>query len=209
MIGEGMERKKLSETPAIHPTAEVRSSTLGKWTEIYGMTQVIETTLGDYSYIVHGSQVIYAEIGKFCSLASFCRINPGNHPLERAALHHFTYRSFQFDLGEEDEEFFNWRRSYKVTLGNDVWVGHSASIMPGVHVGTGAAIGTGAVVTHDVPPFTVVAGVPARPIRERFPKEIQEELMRICWWDWPHEKLRERLTDFRRLDAAEFVKKYG
>lgn len=202
--------KRLSETPQIHPTAHIKDSTLGRWTEIGAETEITETSIGDYSYVIHYGQIIYAEIGKFCSIASFCRINPGNHPLERASLHHFSYRSLQFELGDdEDAEFFNWRRASKVTLGHDVWLGHGAIIMPGVRVGTGAAIGAGAVVTKDVPPFTVVVGVPAKPVRERFQRSIQEELLSIAWWDWPHEKLRENLMDFRKLRAEEFVEKYG
>jgi hypothetical protein len=167
-----------------------------------------ETVLGDYSYVIHDSQIIHADIGKFCSIASFARVNPGNHPLDRAALHHFSYRSRQFDLGEEDEAFFQWRRSHKVTLGHDVWVGHGAVILPGVTVGTGAAIGAGAVVSRDVKPFHVVAGVPARSIRERFPREVAEGLLRIGWWHWPHERIWEALQDFRLLSALEFVEKY-
>ena len=158
--------------------------------------------------MIHDSDIIYTQIGKFCSIASFVRINPGNHPLERAALHHFSYRSRQFALGEDDESFFSWRRAHQVTLGHDVWVGHNATILPGVKIGTGAAIGAGAVVTREVPPFQVVVGVPARPIKERFSAKVQEGLLRIAWWDWPYEKLRLALCDFRSLSAAEFVEKY-
>lgn len=199
----------MGSQPLIHPEAIVLESRLGAWTEVGARASLTETVLDDYSYVVHDSQIIYARIGKFCSIASFVRINPGNHPLERAALHHFSYRSRQFALGEDnDEAFFSWRRDHEVTLGHDVWVGHNATILPGVSVGTGAAIGAGAVVTRDVPPFQVVVGVPARPIRGRFPEAVQEGLFRISWWDWPHEKLRLALLDFRTLSASEFVEKY-
>ena len=82
-------------------------------------------------------------------------------------------------------------------------------ILPGVKVGTGAAIGAAAVVAKNVEPFQVVAGVPAHPLRDRFPVNVREGLLRIAWWDWPHEKLREALLDFRFLSAAEFVEKHG
>ncbi len=204
-----MAEKILGVQPLIHPEAVVVDSHLGVWTEVGARASLTKTVLGDYSYVIHDSDIIYTRIGKFCSIASFVRINPGNHPLHRAALHHFSYRSRQFALGEDDDvAFFSWRRSYSVTLGHDVWVGHNATIMPGVTVGTGAAIGAGAIVTRDIPPFQIVAGVPARVIRERFPEEVQQSLLRIAWWDWPPEKLRLALPDFRRLSAQQFVEKY-
>lgn len=200
--------KTLGPTPLVHETAELIDVQLGAYTEIGPHVQISESTLGDYSYVVDGSQIIYAEIGKFCSIAAYTRINPGNHPLDRAALHHFTYRSRQFGLGKEDTDFFNWRRSYPVKLGHDVWIGHGAIVLPGVTVGTGAAIGAGAVVTKDVEPFTVMAGVPARPLRERFPRVVREGLLEIRWWDWNHEQLSDAIPDFRNLSASEFVEKY-
>lgn len=201
--------KHLSPAPTIHPTATVTKSSLGKWTEIGPRTKITETTIGDYSYVVHDSNIIYTTMGNFCSIAAQTRINPGNHPLEKAALHHFTYRSFQFDLcPEDDNDFFDWRRSSAVTLGHDVWIGHGVTILPGITIGTGAAVGAGAVVTKDVEPFTVVAGVPAKPIRQRFPDYVQEALLRINWWLWEHEVLKERLADFRQLDGDLFAAKY-
>ncbi len=87
-------------------------------------------TVGDYSYCAGYNQIDHAAIGKFCSIASFVRINPGNHPaFDRIAQHHFTYRSSMFGFGEDDEAFFLWRKESFVTIGNDVWIGHAASVM--------------------------------------------------------------------------------
>jgi phosphonate metabolism protein (transferase hexapeptide repeat family) len=205
-----LKRPELSEQPAIHPTAHVRDSHLGPWTAVGARTTIAESSMGDYSYVVNDSSIIYSEIGKFCSIAAHTRINPGNHPLERVALHHFTYRSKSYQLGtEDDQEFFQWRRDHKVTLGHDVWIGHGAILLPGVSVATGAAIGAGAVVTKDVPPFAIVVGVPARILRYRFPKTIQERLLELAWWDWPRFQLSEALADFRRLSVEEFLEKYS
>lgn len=198
----------LSEAPSIDPTATLRSSRLGAWCSVGARAKLAEAELGDYTYVCEDTDLAYCTLGRFCSIASGVRINPGNHPLHRAALHHFTYRASAFALGEDDAAFFDWRRSRHVTIGNDVWIGHRAIVMPGVTIGDGVAIGSGAVVTHDVPDFAVVVGVPARVLRMRFDDETARTLKRVAWWNWPHEKLRVALGDFRALDAADFCKKY-
>ena len=204
-----MSNFSLSPEPVIHPTAVLSEVSLGAWTEVGPNVSMSETIFGDYSYAVYGNEIIYSEIGKFCNIASYARINPGNHPMRRASQHHFTYRSRQYELGEDDEAFFDWRRSHKTTIGHDVWIGHGAVIMPGVSIGTGAVVGAGAVATRDVPDYAVVAGVPAKIIRERFPRDVQQGLLTIAWWDWPHSRLKESLKDFRNMDAHEFVEKYA
>jgi hypothetical protein len=202
--------KKLGVEPLIHPTASVRDSVLGRYTEVGERTSVAESTLGDYSYVVNDSQIIYTTIGKFCSIAAMTRINPGNHPMWRATQAHFTYRASAYFEGESDDaEFFQWRRDHHVTIGHDVWIGHGAIIMAGRSIGTGAVVAGGAVVTKDVAPYTIVGGSPARVIRRRFDETIAERMQRLAWWDWDHETLHRALPDFRKLDAAAFLDAYG
>jgi phosphonate metabolism protein (transferase hexapeptide repeat family) len=201
--------KPPASAPGISPHASVHDCILGPWTRVGARTSLMETEMGAYSYIVNDSSTAYSSIGKFCSIARDTRLNPGNHPTWKAALHHFTYRSVSYELGPEDDaDFFEWRRADHVSIGHDVWIGHGATILAGVSVGTGAVVGAGAVVSKDVPPFTIVGGVPSKPIRERFPKPVQDGLLELAWWDWEHEKLAEALHDFRELDADAFVEKH-
>ena len=182
--------KTLSITPFIDPTADVRDSKLGAYTEVGARTKLLEVELGDYSYVVNDSDIAYSTVGKFCSIAAMTRINPGNHPMQRASQSHFTYRASAYFPGERDEDgLFAWRRAHPVTIGHDVWVGHGAIVLPGRTIGTGAVVAAGAVVTKDVAPYAIVAGNPARPIRQRFADAVADRLMRLCWWDWSHERL--------------------
>jgi phosphonate metabolism protein (transferase hexapeptide repeat family) len=203
-------KQSLGIEPRIDPTARVRDCVLGPYTSVGPHTSMNESTFGDYSYVVNNCSIVWADIGKFCSIASSNRINPGNHPMWRVALHHFTYRSKSYGFAvEDDTEFFAWRKAHRVTLGNDVWIGHGAVILPGVTIGTGAGIGAGAVVSKDVPPFAIVGGVPAKIIRFRFDEELQEKMLNLAWWDWPREKLEIALPDMRTMSADDFVAKYA
>ncbi len=204
-----MAGKKLGLAPVIDPTATVRDAVLGRYTEIGARTVFAESTLGDYSYVVNDSNIIYTTIGKFCSIAAHTRINPGNHPMQRASQAHFTYRaSAYFEDAQDEAAFFDWRRSTPVTIGHDVWIGHGAIVLAGRSIGTGAVVAGGAVVTKDVPDYTIVAGNPARIIRRRFPEEITERLKALAWWDWEHAALRTALDDFRALSVEAFLDKY-
>ncbi|MFN3503544.1 MAG: DapH/DapD/GlmU-related protein [Allorhizobium sp.] len=202
--------KKLGTTPLVHETARVVNSTLGRYTEVADRCRLDEVELGDYSYIMQDGSVWCATIGKFANIAAAVRINATNHPTWRPTLHHFTYRAADyFDGADNDHDFFAWRRDNRVVIGNDVWIGHGATVLPGVTVGDGAVIGAGAVVSRNVEPYTIVGGVPAKLIRERFPRPVAERMQALAWWDWDHDRLFAALDDFRHLEAEEFVQKYA
>lgn len=202
--------KKLGLEPLIHETARVVNSTLGRYTEVADRCRLDEAELGDYSYIMQDGAVWCATIGKFANIAASVRINATNHPTWRPTLHHFTYRAADyFDGAENDHDFFTWRRENRVTIGHDVWIGHGATVLPGVTVGDGAVIGAGAVVSKDVEAYTIVGGVPAKLIRERFPKPVADRMRALGWWEWDHDRLFAALEDFRHLDAEQFLAKYA
>ena len=198
----------LTPEPTIHEKCVLENVSLGRWTEVGSFNIWENVEFGDFSYTSGFNYIQNAVIGKFVNIAAGVRIGPVFHPLERPTLHHFTYRRRMYGFAEEDDlEFFRWREEQKVIIGHDVWLGHNAIVMPGVKIGNGAAVGSGAVVTKDVPPYAIVAGVPAKTIRARFAEETAAGLERIKWWDWPYELLKERWRDFL-LEAKDFVLKY-
>jgi hypothetical protein len=200
--------KRLQEKPTIHDTSLVIDSCIGEWTDIGPNCSLVESTFDDYSYAADNVSIIYAQVGKFCSIASHVRINPGNHPMDRVTQHHMTYRRVEYGLGEADDAaFFEWRRAHQCVIGHDVWLGHAVTVMPGVRIGTGAVVGSGAVVTKDVGPYEIAVGVPARAIRQRFADDVIATLLRIAWWEWDRAALEARFDDLR--DVPMFLEKYA
>jgi phosphonate metabolism protein (transferase hexapeptide repeat family) len=202
-------RAKLADT-VIESTVKLRQSTIGKCCEILGDTSVEYSELGDFSYLGPGCMVGDAQIGRFCAIAAQVRIGAPNHPIDRPSLHRFTYcPEYYCETADRDRAFFAERRGDRVVIGNDVWIGHAAIVLPGVTVGDGAVLAAGAVVTRDVAPYTIVGGVPARQIRERFSRDIATQLARIAWWDWPFETIMARLPEFQSTDIEAFCARWG
>lgn len=145
-----------------------------------------------YHYPINNDKLI---IGKFCSIACGVKFmfTSGNHAL--SSLSTYCFPIF-FDEWDEDSKNITsaWDNKGDITIGNDVWIGFEAVIMQGVHIGDGAIIGTRAVVTKDVPPYTIVGGVPAKPIRKRFDDKIIERLENLKWWDWSKERIQKNLS---------------
>ncbi|MFT4150287.1 MAG: chloramphenicol acetyltransferase [Paracoccaceae bacterium] len=202
---------KLSATePLIAPGCKIENATFGAWVQVGEGTRMQNVDFGDYSYCDRLCDIANATVGRFSNIASMVRIGPTDHRIDNAALHHFHYRSsYYWDDAADDADHFARRAARRTTIGTDTWIGHAAIVKPGVTVGIGAIVAAGAVVTKDVPPFRIVAGSPARPLRARFSDAICDRLLALGWWDWDHARLRQALPDFRDLDAEAFLEKYG
>lgn len=201
---------RLGTDPFIHPDCEIHEASFGRFVEIGKGSRITNSTIGDYSYCDRYADIANADVGKFANIAAFTRIGATDHPMHTASMHHFLYRSGDYwDDAGRDEDFFAHRASRRATIGHDTWIGNGAMIKPEVTVGIGAVVASGAVVTKDVAPFTIVAGMPAVKIRDRHTPAIIERLMALAWWDWDHDQLRASLDDFRKLPVAEFLEKYG
>ena len=144
-----------------------------------------------YHYPINRDRLI---IGKFCSIACGAKFlfNSANHTL--SSLSTYPFHLFFEEWGLEKRNVAeSWDNKGDIVLGNDVWIGYEAVIMAGVTIGDGAIIGTRAVVTKDVPPYTVAGGIPAKPIKKRYPEETIAALSELKWWDWPENRIAQNL----------------
>jgi phosphonate metabolism protein (transferase hexapeptide repeat family) len=190
----------------IHPDCEITDCEFGAYTEVGRGSRLAHVAMGDYSYCDRACDLANAEIGRFANLASYVRVGATDHPLDRASLHHFLYRSSSYwEDAEDDVAWFDKRRTRVARIGHDTWIGHNAQVT----VAHGAVVAAGAVVTRDVAPYMIVAGMPAKPLRARLPPDLAERMMALAWWDWDHAQLRDNLGDFRALTAEAFLEKHG
>ncbi|WP_224549659.1 DapH/DapD/GlmU-related protein [Mesorhizobium sp. CA16] len=195
--------------PRIHPTAELKACKLGRYASIGERVILREVSVGDFSYFERHCEAIYSTIGKFCSIAANSRINALEHPIERLTQHKVSYRPNEYFRWLGVDTAFRARRQAKsVSIGHDVWIGHGAVIMPGVAIGNGVVIGANAVVTHEVAPYTIVAGVPAKPLRRRFSATVASRIEALAWWDWPPEKLASAIPDMQAMPIEAFLDRW-
>lgn len=144
-----------------------------------------------YHYPINRDKLV---IGKFCSIACGARFlfNSANHTTNSLSTYPFPLCFEEWGLERKDVAAA-WDNKGDIVLGNDVWIGYQAAILAGVTIGDGAIVGTRALVTKDVPPYTIVGGVPAKPIRKRFSPKTISALLEIQWWDWPKERIAQNM----------------
>ena len=156
-----------------------------------------------YHYPINGDRLV---IGRFCSIACGARFlfNSANHTL--GSLAHYKFPLFFEEWGLDRKDVAAaWDNKGDIVIGNDVWIGYEAVIMAGVRIGDGAVIAARAVVTRDVPPYTIVGGVPAGEIRRRFDADTVTRLQELRWWDWPVGKIRENLPHIMRGEIGKLT----
>ncbi len=209
MTGTPEDPRFTDPAPRINGTARLKACRIGRYCEIGERVILRDVTVGDFSYFERHGEAIYTDIGKFCSIAANVRINALEHPLERPTTHKISYRPNEFFryLGV-DQDFRDRRMRKRVTIGHDVWIGHGAVILPGVTLGHGSIVGANAVVTRDVEPYTIVAGVPARAKRRRFDDATISRLLALSWWDWSDERLFDAVNDMQALSIDAFLDKW-
>ena len=144
-----------------------------------------------YHYPINRDRLI---IGKFCSIACGAKFlfNSANHTLSSLSTYPFPLFFEEWGL-EKRNVAASWDNKGDIVIGNDVWIGYEAVIMAGVTIGDGAIIGARAVVTKDVPPYMVAGGIPAKPIKKRYPEETIAALSELKWWDWPENRIAQNL----------------
>lgn len=159
--------------------------------------KVFNSTIDSYTYLTKGSSAVYAEIGKFCSVGHESKIGLAHHTLDKLSSSPiFTEKLNATGYQWVDEQIeFPYK---KVIIGNDVWIGSRVMIMGGIKVGDGAVIAAGSIVTKDVPPYSIVAGVPARIIKMRFEENLIAKLLELQWWDLSEETIRKNIHIFSK-----------
>ena len=148
-----------------------------------------------YHYPINHDRLL---IGKFCSIACGAKflMRSANHSL--ASLSTYPFPIFYEEWGLDVRDITAaWTPKGDIVIGNEVWIGYEAVVMAGVTIGDGAVIGARAVVTRDVPPYTIVGGVPAKEIRKRFPDETIGKFLKLRWWDWPEEKIQRYIGEIQ------------
>lgn len=174
-------------------------------------TAIGRCSIGAFTYVGPGSEIRNTRIGRYCAIAANAGIGPAEHPMDWLSCHPFQYAGVPYFSDHPDWESVStskvrFRKNSAITrIGHDVWIGRNAIIRQGVTVGTGAIIAGGAFVNRDVAPYTIVAGVPAKPVRRRLPEALVTRLLASEWWNWKLDSKKHGF-DFSRPD--EFVTKF-
>lgn len=164
-------------------------------------TYLSNTNLGYCSYIGFGCEFSNCKIGKYCSIGNNVRVVSADHPIDMVstypAFYSNTYR-VSYVKNQKYVEHITTANGHECEIGSDVWIGDNVLIKGGVKIGNGAIIGMGSLVLHDIPPYSVAVGIPAKVIKMRFDQEICSKLEEIAWWDKSEEWIIEHAENFEK-----------
>ena len=163
----------------------IKNSELANTVKIYPFSRISNSKIDANSYVSYGCVINNSKIGKFCSIAQNVKIGLGIHPTNFISISPVFY-SPKNPLGESFSKQQKFIEAKPVTISHDVWIGTNVTIIDGVHIGIGSIIGANSVVTRDVPPYSIVGGVPAKEIKKRFSPEICKKLLKSQWWNMPN-----------------------
>jgi len=178
----------------------VKKSKFGIYNTIYENVILNKVTLDNFSYIAKNTEISYTRIGKFCSIGPYCKIGLGKHPSKDFVSTHPIFFSTlnQSQISFANQQYFE--EFNDITIGNDVWIGSSSIVLDGIQISDGVIVAAGSVVTKDIPPYAIVAGIPAKIIRYRFSKEQIEKLLKERWWDYNIEFLQKNWKSFHHIE---------
>lgn len=191
-----------------------RSSSIDKsvifegWNKVYGSCVLSNTTIGMGTYISYGSTILNSKVGRYCSIGPSFTTIQGTHPSHTYVSTHPCFFSNKMQAGFtfvdkidfDENKYLDFEKKITCKIGNDVWIGHSVKILPGIVIGDGAIIAAGAVVTQDVPAYAIVGGIPAKIIKYRFSKDNIDYLLQIKWWEKDINWIKQHSNEFKNVD---------
>ncbi len=188
-------RSTVGNNSSVGDFTTVRDSNIGYYSQVQRHCDLLRTQIGNYTVIEKNAVLHDVKIGSFCEMSWYCSAGGDNHNYLLPTVHQFYWQnSFGFETEKDtvgESNFYKKLYSEECTIGNDVWIGSGVTINRKVHVGNGAILASGCVVTHDVPDYAIVGGVPAKIIKYRFDERTIQRLLNIAWWNWPHEVIKE------------------
>lgn len=202
--GTFVSNSHLGRNVIVHCNCYVSGSTLEQDIRICSGCTLNDVNVGSFTYICEESRISRTKIGRFSSIGFQVICGRGIHPTAFISTSPvFFSTEGQCGTSFADRDYFDERK--EIHLGNDVWIGDRVFIRDGTSIGNGSVVGAGAVVVNNIPDYAVVAGVPAKLIRFRFPEDVINDLLEIQWWNWDAEKLRKARGQFVHKDVRSFI----